>query len=546
MANVFISYDSEDSDFAELVDGRLDKAGHKAIRDVDSLNAGEAWRDKLDQAIREAHVMVVITTPDARASEYVTYEWAFALGAEVRVVPVQLKATKPFHPRLDVLQYLDFTNKQRPWEALLLEVEKAAEAQQTTTIAVPAGTPPTIKNAVAALDSLDVGAQVAGVRSLANTDHPAARDALAKALQHPVKSVRMAAAIEFADRKDPRIIPGLIEASQNDDFLRQWFPGRDFRMMYDAYFEFWIEHIGPPAIPQLLEALLDQDRNVRWLGAKVLGRIGETRAVAGLIGVLKDDVRGVRAQASRALGMIGAKEGVPNLVQALGDEAESVRAEAAIALGKIGYNAVSDLLAALEDDSAPVRAAAAEALGELQARPAVPDLLRHLRKDSSRVRAASALALGRIGDPAALTPLIQAFQDKGDKYSMARKAAAQALGLLGDPGAVDALHTYLAERQDQEGWDASGLGLDVAEALLKLKCVDSIALVGKVLGSHMSGRQSIRMVGLLRLFGQSAVPALSGLLNHRISHIHEPSAKILKEIGSAEALAAVEQWNWSR
>jgi hypothetical protein len=30
-------------------------------------------------------------TPDAKASEYVTYEWAFAWGAGVRVIPIMYK-----------------------------------------------------------------------------------------------------------------------------------------------------------------------------------------------------------------------------------------------------------------------------------------------------------------------------------------------------------------------------------------------------------------------------------------------------------------------
>jgi len=129
MAKVFISYDREDSDFAELV-----------------------------QAIRDSHVLVVIMTPDAAASEYVVYEWAFALGAHGRIIPLELKKSL-FHPRLEVLQRLDFIDKARPWSTLFEEVAKAAEMKPVTTISVPVSAPPVIQQAVKSLDSLNENEQ---------------------------------------------------------------------------------------------------------------------------------------------------------------------------------------------------------------------------------------------------------------------------------------------------------------------------------------------------------------------------------------------------
>jgi HEAT repeat protein len=549
MATVYIAYDSEDSDFAELVEGRLTKAGHSARMDSEIPDAGDAWQDKLDQAIREANVMVVIMTPEARASAYVTYEWAFALGAGMPIVPIELKAT-PFHPRLEVLKRMDFTDKQRPWETFLREIEKAVEAQQTTTIGMPADTPSAIKNAVAALDSLAVEDQVSGVKSLAKMDHQAARDALAQALQHPVKTVRMAAAFKFPDRTDPRIIPGLIDvyrdidACRDNDFLRKWYQAMELNfwgIRYD-YWIAWIARFGPPAAPYLLKTLQDPNYKVRSLGAQVLGRIAENRAVTPLIGLLTDKFQPVRREAVRALGRIGDKAAVPHLIEALGDKIDSVRVAAAQALGRIGHNAIAELLPLLEDESVRVRAAAAESLGELASRPAVPELLEHLRIDSSTVRAAAARALGRIGDPAALASLVETFQDKGERVPV-REAAALAMGLLGDIGAAEVLCAYLTHRQNQDRWEGEDLDFEVAGALLKLKCTDSIDLVGKALGSFRSGRPPVHIVESLGSFGDGAVPVLIGLLENR--SLQETSAKVLKEIGTTQALAALAQWSRS-
>src|SRR6266700_3531561 len=92
MAQVFISYAREDQDFAEVVQAKLERAGHRTSLDLDLLHAGDDWGDKLDLAIRGAHALVLVLTPDARQSVYVAYEWAFALGAGVRLIVLDLIA----------------------------------------------------------------------------------------------------------------------------------------------------------------------------------------------------------------------------------------------------------------------------------------------------------------------------------------------------------------------------------------------------------------------------------------------------------------------
>ncbi len=126
MAQVFISYKHDDGDFALILNDRLDKAGFDGWLD-DNLQAGEDWREMIDRAIRESMAVIVVLSPESVASEYVTYEWAFALGAGVPVVPVMLKRT-PLHPRLEELQFLDFTNRRaRPWALLIERLESLSE-----------------------------------------------------------------------------------------------------------------------------------------------------------------------------------------------------------------------------------------------------------------------------------------------------------------------------------------------------------------------------------------------------------------------------------
>jgi CheY-like chemotaxis protein len=65
-----------------------------------------------------------MVTPQSCESPYVTYEWAFALGKGIRVIPLLLEDCD-IHPRLAVLQYLDFRNQRKgPWEELAKEIVK--------------------------------------------------------------------------------------------------------------------------------------------------------------------------------------------------------------------------------------------------------------------------------------------------------------------------------------------------------------------------------------------------------------------------------------
>lgn len=127
MSHIFISYNQADSDFSEILQNKLEQNHLPIWRDVAGLRGGEDWRRGIDEAIKRAFALIVIITPDAKASEYVTYEWAFAWGAGVKVIPLLLKQTL-LHPRLESLQFLDFTNRHaRPWEALI-ELLREAES----------------------------------------------------------------------------------------------------------------------------------------------------------------------------------------------------------------------------------------------------------------------------------------------------------------------------------------------------------------------------------------------------------------------------------
>lgn len=124
MSQVFISYSSKDSIFADLTKMKLKEADVDVWLDSGELRAGEEWRDAIDKGITSADVMVVILTPSSCKSSYVTYEWGFALGKGKPVIPILLESSN-IHPRLDVLQYIDFQDQKAfPWKDLASEISE--------------------------------------------------------------------------------------------------------------------------------------------------------------------------------------------------------------------------------------------------------------------------------------------------------------------------------------------------------------------------------------------------------------------------------------
>ncbi|MGB7443992.1 MAG: HEAT repeat domain-containing protein [Coleofasciculaceae cyanobacterium] len=257
-----------------------------------------------------------------------------------------------------------------------------------------------------------------------------------------------------------------VSTSQIAPLIRQ-LTDSDFRVRHDAADA--VVKIGSPAVPALIEALNDENKQVRWRAASALGDIGAeaSSAVPTLIETLQDEDEYVRRIAAFSLGKIGsaATAAVPNLVEALHDSDLNLQSVAAYALGKIGSEdatAVSELIEALQNSKAEVRWNAATALGRIGAEPSstVPALIEALQDKEKYVRRSAADALGQFASQAApaVNALVKALQDE-NKY--VRLNAASALGQIGAEAkpAVPALIKALQDEQVEVRRNAaSGLG----------------------------------------------------------------------------------------
>lgn len=131
--NVFISYNSQNEDFADLVKMKLEKEGIQVWKDTSQIEAGTEWRHEIDQGLLNSNIVIVLLNQLATKSSYVTYEWAFALGNGKTIIPVLLEDCE-IHPRMTVFQYLNFKGTNRPWINLIDRVKSVGKSNGVTRV----------------------------------------------------------------------------------------------------------------------------------------------------------------------------------------------------------------------------------------------------------------------------------------------------------------------------------------------------------------------------------------------------------------------------
>jgi len=131
VANVFLSYSRKDHYFAELAEIKLSEAGIKLWRDQGQLRPGGDWRFGIESGIATSIAVIVALSEHSADSSYVTFEWAYGLGKGKTVVPLRLENCN-VHPRLEPIQYLDFSVPgSLPWSALIDRIREI-EAETTS------------------------------------------------------------------------------------------------------------------------------------------------------------------------------------------------------------------------------------------------------------------------------------------------------------------------------------------------------------------------------------------------------------------------------
>ena len=222
------------------------------------------------------------------------------------------------------------------------------------------GDPQAIQLLLTALKDKEDSVRVSAALALGKFHNPATFDEIANLLlDDPKIEVRQAAARAFGETKDPQALPYLMQALR-DSF---WWYERE----QTADDLLWaIEAIGPASVDPLIEALSDSEGTVRKFAARMLGQIGDERAIESLGMAIYDLHFDVGQAAAESLAHLGTSS-LPVLKEALAHPETTIREHVVSALGKIQHTSVAPLLIdALNDPERIVRKQAIQSLGELR------------------------------------------------------------------------------------------------------------------------------------------------------------------------------------
>ncbi|MBZ9570720.1 HEAT repeat domain-containing protein [Methanobrevibacter sp. TMH8] len=151
------------------------------------------------------------------------------------------------------------------------------------------------------------------------------------------------------------------------------------------------------SIQELIQDLNDDDEFVQEEAFGLL-EIRSEESLEPLIEVLstKGTTKNVKEFSARLLGVIGDEKAIDPLIATLRDNNKLVRREASTALSRMGDNAVEPLINILDDDDWRVRGAAAWALGKIGDKRAIEPLKNLLDDESGFVRTGAKFAVDSI------------------------------------------------------------------------------------------------------------------------------------------------------
>lgn len=296
-----------------------------------------------------------------------------------------------------------------------------------------------------------------------------------------------------ADKRGTKNISAVPEASQLLDLALAVLFAGDFQQRWDV--AKLIPRLGTIAIAPLVEILEDEDDELCWFAARILGEFNHPQAIAALVELIKtSESEELQAIAATALGQIGTSAITP-LTELLTEEKTRLLAVRSLAYIRRSQT-IAPLLSVASDPQVSVRVAAIEALSSFHNPRIAPVLLNALDDIAAAVRREAVLGLGFRADLCTELDLVACILPKLYDFNLdVCHAAAIALGRLGTDAATVGLHQVLVSPHTPEslqieivralGRIESKLALEYLAAFLQQSpsisvCQEVIAVLGQV------------------------------------------------------------------
>ena len=138
MKRVYLSYSRADAQRAEELRRILLAQGYRPWVDPRPIGEHE-WRHEMDEAIRQAHALVLLLSNDSANSIFRTYECAFALGKGLPVFVIVFDEAL-VHPRLLNVPRYDFrafADENHFWDHVVADFKRQVEQTPSSALSAP-------------------------------------------------------------------------------------------------------------------------------------------------------------------------------------------------------------------------------------------------------------------------------------------------------------------------------------------------------------------------------------------------------------------------
>ena len=122
MPAIFLSYAGKDREIAQSVGRELSKAGFRVWDQALEILPGADWAAEISSALRSAEAMLVFISPDFMASDYVSRDIQYALGAKHlrdRLIPIVIRPTKDMPWILNSLTPLKYEDPRKTGQQVI-------------------------------------------------------------------------------------------------------------------------------------------------------------------------------------------------------------------------------------------------------------------------------------------------------------------------------------------------------------------------------------------------------------------------------------------
>lgn len=475
---VFISYVRDNTQEVHRLCDDLKRSGIDVWLDLKDLEPGQRWKDVVKDAISQGDYFIACFSQESekRAKTYMREELILACEelrqrprTRVWFIPVRISPCEipelPIGPG-ETLRDIQTINLWPSWPSGIYRI---------INVVLPRGPLPLdVQNQISRLRSDDPKIRREAADALREIGNPAAIPALFLSLRDEERSVQWASVWALAElgekagrppflggfcHNDPRITAAIHLWTLGGESVHEWLliALKDHDPFVRQAASIVLELSASDKLsPQLIDIVNSAEGDTAADAIRVLGVIGDQRAVLPLTEVLGKPSERARRSAAEALGHINTCDSMRLLVATLSDESVYVRSTAAEALGKItaveNDEAVRALTKAVWDSSWRVSHAAIEALGKIGSDYALPSLIRALHEGDQSTRITSSLALGEIGNRDAVHILIKSLLDSDCGV---RVAAAKSLGKIDNKEAIPALEEVLQDEFISVKWEAA-------------------------------------------------------------------------------------------